>query len=268
MNNIARGDETLKGAILINAQTQDTWFKIERAIEIAQTLAAASESEQVKELLTESLANLNLVDKENRTYFSLKMADIYLTLGNHQSAIELLQKTVEEVNGNENKCAKTENLLAIAEKYLQMDDGPAAIVIINTIAEAIEKIEDVKDKIAMLVKAANLQWEAGQEPKAISLTEQSQILAESLIDAKSRVFSLGNVAVLWAKLQQKEKVRAVVSRLQKLAQNTPVKTSGLGEIAAELAAAGDIASALVLAHLIREPEIRVTALCRIVDMYI
>jgi tetratricopeptide (TPR) repeat protein len=268
MNNIARAGAILKEALQITAQAQYTWFKIERGVEIAQAFASAGENDQSEIWLSESLANLNSVDKENRTYFNLKIADVFLTLGNHQSAIELLQKTAQEARENESNYAKAQSLTEIAEKYLQMDDGSAAIVILNTIAEAIEKIEDVKDKIAMLVKTADLLREAGQEEKALSLAEQSQILAESLIDAKSRVFSLGNVAVLWAKLQQREKVHAVVSRLQKLAQNTPVKTSGLGEIAAELAAAGETAPALVLARLIREPEIRVTALCRIVDMYI
>ena len=265
VNKNARADETLQEARRKNAETADPWFKLERGLEIAQTFAAASASRQAGELITESLAGLALVDPGNRTYFNLKIADVYIILGNRHAAIELLQEAASETGENESNYTQAQSLVEIAEKYLRLDDISAAIVILNTIAGVIGKIEAIQDKIAMLVKAADLLREAGQALKAVSLTEHAQILAESLVDAKSRLFCLGIVAVSWAKLKATAKVLEVVSRLEKMVQSGPVKTSGLGAIVAELASAGEISSALVLAHLVREPEIKVSALCSIIQ---
>ncbi|HEX7475727.1 MAG TPA: hypothetical protein VF318_07125, partial [Dehalococcoidales bacterium] len=214
MNKNVQADAVLKDAHQINAETEDPWFKAERGIEIAQAFAAASESRQTDELITESLASLALVDKENRPYFRLKMADVYIILGKRQAAIELLRKTADEAGENESNYIQAQSLTEIAEKYLRLNDISAATGILNTIAGVIEKIEDGKDKIAILVKTSALLQQAGQEPKAISLTGQSQILAESLVDPKSRLFCLGIVAVSWAKLKATEKVLEVVSRLE------------------------------------------------------
>jgi tetratricopeptide (TPR) repeat protein len=258
------GEKVLKEAAQM-VQNQDTFIKIEHLIEIARIYTGAGEKREAEEKLNEALAILGSADPENRAYFRLKMADVYITSDNRHAVFKLLEQTAGEVSPENTEYAKTRLYLEIAARYIQVGDEEAAFRLVDSTAAHAEKIEDINDRIQVLSEAAKLMIEMDLTEQATGFTEQIHLLTSKPIGAGPGLSALGNAAVLWSKLNKPAQTQAAVQQIQQWVQNTKVKTGGLGIFVNEISTVGEIAEALILARLIQEPPSRVEALFNVAE---
>jgi tetratricopeptide (TPR) repeat protein len=264
INQLTAAETALNEAAQL-VQNQDTFIKIEHLIEIARIYAGAGEQQAAEERLNEALAILPSVDPETRAYFRLKIADVYLISDDRHNVLTLLEQTAGEVSPETTEYVKGRLYLEMAARYIQAGDQEAAFRLIDSTTAHDEKIEDINDRIQVLYEASKLMLEMDLTEQATGFTEQIQLLIGQPIGAGSKLSALGRMAVMWSKLNNPALTQATVQRIQELLENAKVKTSGLSVFVQEIATAGDMAAALILARLIREPISRSEALCYVAE---
>jgi tetratricopeptide (TPR) repeat protein len=239
---------------------QDLWFKAERFTEIADLYAACGFRAEAAGALEKALALVRTLDREGQPYFLLKIVSVYREMGENKQAVEILSGIPEMVFQEEPSPSRSATLVEVAGLYIDLGDGPAAVKLLAWAQQLLINTGEVRDTIASLIRIAEAWEEMGQAEKALELADRALILSDDVEDARSRIYLLGQVACLLARLKNQDRAREAVSRVLRVAGGGNVKTTGLGSIAADLAAAQEYDLALKLVEVIREPEARVSAL--------
>jgi tetratricopeptide (TPR) repeat protein len=252
--------QTLEESLDIIRDLEDNWFKTERLIEAAEIYFEIGSKEDAVRLLSEARAVIGLIDERSQPYFLLKMADGLVTAGQKTKAMEMLTDALVLVNKDEIAFSKSGDLITIAGMWVQLNDEPSAINLLIQAEAAAESIEDIKDRVLRYLQTARLYWELEQAEKSLDIAAKIKDLIVKMEDQKSRMNLLGDLALLLVELNRHEPAVEIISGMVRFITEERAKTSGLGEIALDLASSGETSLALQLTGVIREPYIKAEAL--------
>jgi tetratricopeptide (TPR) repeat protein len=258
----------LEAAFQITRQIKDNWFKAERLVEIAQSLSQSAQPDRSAAVLEEALVVSARIEAANRPYFIFNIIDLLLELGRQSQALELANGLLEIINQDPSTFSRAGALVELAERYRDAGSEKKALNLLTFARETADKAESDTDRISSYARIGELQGQLGETQPALELAEKAFYLCGHIQNARTHIYLLGDLAQVFEALGAREKSARCVSRILELVDQSDVRTLGLGEVANELAEAGEIVLALKLTAKIREPEVKSGSLCAIASAMI
>jgi len=249
----------LKKAQIEASKIQDTWFRIERMLDVAENLAEAGETVTGNQILGQIEAELPSLAEVSRPYFLFRMAAVYRRGGEIQKAREILVSLPDKIREDE-ASVRVESLLSAAEEYLDLGEEQESVKLLELILQEIYQVENLKDRALLQLRVAELYQFLNRLPEATRLAERVLEVCEEIKDNRGKTYLLASLAVFYFKAGQREKGSKIIGLIEKLIEQRSTGTTGLGEIALDLAENGEFFPALQITSLIREPHIRIEAL--------
>jgi tetratricopeptide (TPR) repeat protein len=259
----ARAEGLLSESAAMARGIPDNWFKAERLVEIAQSYSELPDKERSLAILEEALLVTDRIDLANRSYFLFNIVDILLSLENKARALDLLNGLLAIINQDQSTFSRAGALIEIAERYRDAGREKRAVVLLSYARETADKAESENDMISAYARIADLLAQLGEYQAALDLAEKAFYLCGNLKNERTHIYLLGDLALVYLDLKATEQTARCVSRILELVEASDVRTLGLGEVAGQMAEAGEIVLALKLARVIREAEVKARALCDI-----
>jgi tetratricopeptide (TPR) repeat protein len=260
IGNSDRAFQMLEESLSAIHNLEDNWFKTQRLIDAAEIYFITDRNEAPASLLSEARTVISLMDQESQSYFLLKIVDVLIASGHKTEAVETLTDALAIINVEEMAFSRSGDLIKAAGMFVQLNDKMPAIHLLSQVEGVTERIEDIKDRVSRNLDTARLYLELEQPEKSLEVAGKVKELIGKIEDQKSRLNLLGDLAVLLVELNCKEQAAEIISGVVQFITETRAKTSGLGEIALDLASYGEASVALQLAGVIREPHIKAEVL--------
>jgi tetratricopeptide (TPR) repeat protein len=265
-------DDTGKAGTLIKAvhsarSLKDVWFKAERLIEIAEIYNGGGNHDEAAGLIQEALNEVERIEESNRSFFWLKLSDVYVNLNLKAQAVDCLQKAQRAILKSDDLYSASGDVLKLAEGYLNAGDRSASRDLLEKARTIIDDLSDNQDRIIRLLESAGMYIKLEKNQQALDLADIIYQLNTSVSDNKTRLYTLAELAILYVNLNNTDKAGGLVNEIIGIAAAAKTRTSGLGAIAEDLVAAGDSGLALKLAEIIREPEIKAGVLIAVAGNY-
>ncbi|MCR4393374.1 MAG: hypothetical protein NUV31_03270, partial [Dehalococcoidales bacterium] len=132
--------------------------------------------------------------------------------------------------------------------------------LLELILQELGQVESLKDRALLQLGVAELYQFLNRLPEATRLADRVLEVCEEIKDNRGKTYLLASLAVFYFKAGQREKGSEIIGLIEKLIVQRGTGTTGLGEIALDLAENDEFFPALQITSLIREPHIRIEAL--------